>query len=236
MTYTASTHLWVGPQGYLKDQAYKKISQHYCVSSGCGTCAVCAQIKQEQFYGMLVVHAPKNRYTRVDFDAVFAACALARPAQEPLFCIIESADTLSPACANSLLKVLEEPPANWHWLLLTDRATDMLPTLLSRCMVTRFDAHVDVVEHELYTQLTGARFDTLAFHAVLERHKMSELQAVLLYDKIVAFWSDKAVHTIRYAPLAQWLHNFLHYQPMPGSSKFFWRTVFVHMQALVERG
>jgi hypothetical protein len=40
--------------------------------------------------------------------------------------------------ANSMLKLLEEPPAGTVMLLLTDRIGAVLPTLVSRCQILRF--------------------------------------------------------------------------------------------------
>ncbi len=42
--------------------------------------------------------------------------------------------------ANSLLKVLEEPPSNTTFLLLTENPNDMLPTIRSRAMLYRLGA------------------------------------------------------------------------------------------------
>jgi DNA polymerase-3 subunit delta' len=42
--------------------------------------------------------------------------------------------------ANALLKTLEEPPSYVVLLLLTDRITQVLPTIASRCQAVRFDA------------------------------------------------------------------------------------------------
>jgi DNA polymerase-3 subunit delta' len=42
--------------------------------------------------------------------------------------------------ANALLKTLEEPPSYVVLLLLTDRVTQVLPTIASRCQPVRFDA------------------------------------------------------------------------------------------------
>lgn len=42
--------------------------------------------------------------------------------------------------ANSLLKVLEEPPEYAHLLLLTENVSDLLPTIRSRCCMMRLEA------------------------------------------------------------------------------------------------
>lgn len=54
--------------------------------------------------------------------------------------VLEAADTMNDEAANALLKTLEEPPAYVVLLLLTDRVTQVLPTVASRCQPVRFDA------------------------------------------------------------------------------------------------
>jgi DNA polymerase-3 subunit delta' len=53
--------------------------------------------------------------------------------------VLERADTMNDEAANSLLKTLEEPPEYVVLLLLTDRPTQVLPTIASRCQPVRFD-------------------------------------------------------------------------------------------------
>jgi DNA polymerase-3 subunit delta' len=52
--------------------------------------------------------------------------------------LIDEADKLNDASANALLKILEEPPATAHIILLTSRPAMLLPTIRSRCQVIRF--------------------------------------------------------------------------------------------------
>jgi DNA polymerase III delta' subunit len=52
--------------------------------------------------------------------------------------IIDGIDTLNKESANSMLKLLEEPPQGTLMLLLTDRINAVLPTLVSRCQILRF--------------------------------------------------------------------------------------------------
>ena len=53
--------------------------------------------------------------------------------------VLERADTMNDEAANALLKTLEEPPGYVVLLLLTDRLTQVLPTISSRCQPVRFD-------------------------------------------------------------------------------------------------
>ena len=54
--------------------------------------------------------------------------------------IIERADTLNVSAANSLLKVLEEPPPYVAFVLLSPHSARLLPTVLSRCQLIRMAA------------------------------------------------------------------------------------------------
>lgn len=53
-------------------------------------------------------------------------------------CIILNADKLNDTTSNLLLKILEEPPANVHFILTTERVSSVLPTITSRSSVIRF--------------------------------------------------------------------------------------------------
>src|SRR4051795_8652261 len=75
----------------------------------------------------------------VDESVVSAAARTPFEARHRVF-VLEAADTMNDEAANALLKTLEEPPAYVVLLLLTDRITQVLPTIASRCQPVRFDA------------------------------------------------------------------------------------------------
>jgi len=49
------------------------------------------------------------------------------------FCIVDSADEMNASSANALLKILEEPPVNSLFLVLSHTPGRLLPTIRSRC-------------------------------------------------------------------------------------------------------
>lgn len=59
--------------------------------------------------------------------------------------LILGAESMNPAAANALLKMLEEPPASVYFILVTSKPRALLPTLRSRCMSIAFQvpARVD---------------------------------------------------------------------------------------------
>lgn len=52
--------------------------------------------------------------------------------------VIEPAEAMTPAAANSLLKILEEPPAGVYFLMVSHAWRRLLPTIRSRCRVLPF--------------------------------------------------------------------------------------------------
>src|SRR5919109_4860708 len=73
-------------------------------------------------------------------DAVVSAAARTPFEARHRVFVLERADTMNDEAANALLKTLEEPPPYVVLLLLTDRPTQVLPTISSRCQPVRFDA------------------------------------------------------------------------------------------------
>jgi DNA polymerase III subunit delta' len=56
----------------------------------------------------------------------------------PNVAVFDGIDSLNKESANSMLKLLEEPPAGTVLLLLTERPNAVLPTIVSRCQILRF--------------------------------------------------------------------------------------------------
>lgn len=52
--------------------------------------------------------------------------------------LIGDAETMNSAAANSLLKILEEPPPSVYFILVTSKSKSLLPTIRSRCSVVPF--------------------------------------------------------------------------------------------------
>ena len=75
----------------------------------------------------------------IDEPVVSAASKTPFEANRRVF-VIERVDELGDEAANRMLKTLEEPAWFVHLILLTDRLTEVLPTISSRCQLVRFDA------------------------------------------------------------------------------------------------
>lgn len=64
--------------------------------------------------------------------------------------ILEDAERMQPACANILLKTLEEPTLGTTFVLISHSLNEILPTIVSRCAVLQFQP---IPEKEIAKQL-----------------------------------------------------------------------------------
>lgn len=129
-----------GPEGCGKQLAARAFAAALlCKDGGCGECRDCRLALDERHPNEFLVE-PEGRDIHVDTIREEVWHPAYRTAPEPgrkVF-LIREADRLNPAAADTLLKVLEEPPADAVILLLSARPHELPETVLSRCHVVTF--------------------------------------------------------------------------------------------------
>lgn len=111
----------------------------------CGICESCRLMDIENnsfahpdFYLLTAEEAGKD--IKIEQVKEMAKQAAFAPVlSEHKVCIIDDAGQMTAEAANSLLKLLEEPPPGWLFILITQQAERLLPTVLSRVVRLRFD-------------------------------------------------------------------------------------------------
>jgi DNA polymerase-3 subunit delta' len=95
-------------------------------------------------------------------------------------CIVDTVDELNPNAANALLKILEEPPRQSLFLLVSHAPARVLPTILSRCrkLLLRPLASDDVVRAA--AQAAGLARDDPALSEAAEAAEGSVARALTL--------------------------------------------------------
>ena len=95
-------------------------------------------------------------------------------------CIVDTVDELNPNAANALLKVLEEPPQQSLFLLVSHAPARVLPTILSRCrkLLLRPLSTVDVIHAA--AKATGIAADDPALAEAAEASEGSVSRALTL--------------------------------------------------------
>lgn len=103
--------------------------------------------------------------------------------------LLSSADHMGDAAANALLKTLEEPPENCHFILLANSVEKMLPTIISRCNKWKSNALNEEqiyswlnssLDRSLTTQIINMHFAApLAAKAFIDENKIANLQNLI---------------------------------------------------------
>ncbi len=146
----AAAYLFVGPPGVGKNltaiEFVKALNCEGSESDGCDECAPCRQIERGEFpdlyapdqQGRRIVKGTSgergrntlvNIISRLHYPAVMGGAKMV---------MLDPADALTPEAGNMLLKTLEEPPRNTHFILVTTLESAVLPTIVSRCQRLRF--------------------------------------------------------------------------------------------------
>jgi DNA polymerase-3 subunit delta' len=86
-----------------------------------------------------VIQFDKNATIWIDtVRAIRRASAMTAAEGRRKVFVIRDADRMGANLAGVLLKILEEPPADTHFILTSGRAQALLPTIVSRCQALRF--------------------------------------------------------------------------------------------------
>lgn len=107
---------------------------------GCDDCPSCRAIDAGNHPDVMTLTVEIQK-VKVEQAEIVRQMAYLRPmtGRKRVF-IIDDAKDMSAQAANSLLKVLEEPPSFCHVILITDSPHLLLPTILSRCRILPFSA------------------------------------------------------------------------------------------------
>lgn len=132
-------YILAGPVGSGKHTLARLLAAAMeCTAGKARPCCVCAQCRK----ALSGTHP--DVVTVDDDEHKTVAVKVVREARSDLYVkpnegrrkvyLFPRADDMGPASQNALLKVLEEPPAYGAFLLLTDSAQKLLPTIRSRCV------------------------------------------------------------------------------------------------------
>lgn len=174
--HPAQALLLAGPRGVGKGElarvwAQALLCEAPCADgAACGTCAAChwSETGAHPDYLRVTLQEKTTREgetrmaTAIEVDQAreavdFVQLSTYRAGYRVV--LVDPADSLNLAAANALLKVLEEPPLNTVFVLVSDQPRRLLPTIRSRC--TRIDIGLPPVD-EAVAWLSGRGLDEAA--------------------------------------------------------------------------
>ena len=146
-------YLFVGPRGVGRHNAAIAFAQllncERADGDACGQCRTCTLIASGQHPDVRVVDVAQGRLldpedTTKTGIGIKQVLALRREVVYPPYqsrwkvYVLVDAEAMTNEAANSLLKVLEEPPARVVIVLIAESTVPLLPTVVSRCQLVRF--------------------------------------------------------------------------------------------------
>ncbi|MCX5922666.1 MAG: hypothetical protein NTX86_05070 [Candidatus Dependentiae bacterium] len=238
---TPPAQLWIGSHDFLVEHTELYLQKFFCAQQGCQYCTACTQIRDRQHHAVRWVKPEKN-YTLDELSIIFNTIAYALNPDEHFFFVLQKADFLTLTCANSLLKSLEEPPAGYHFILLAERQEPILPTIRSRCIVHSFNTSAFNRTSALFDFFTTTKaHNPSIFLAALEQSKITERDSIELLDALFAHWlaicrsavieNEQMVVKESYNVITK-IQQAITMPPMPGSSKIFWKNLFLQIKKL----
>lgn len=227
--------LLIGSHEQVQKQIISWLQQVWCSHNACTTCITCLQIQNFQHHGLLHCTPSGNNYALADIDAMIGCIQFVREPDEHFFVILAHADRLPAACANRLLKTLEEPPIGYHFMLCTPSVEAILPTIQSRCMVHQVGhAHSTPV---LWDHFIAATANPLSFLQALQATTIAEHEIVQLIHELSGYWSQQYKERIQANKSTESielkldiLHKAFEQPVAPGSSKIVLRNLYLLLQ------
>ncbi|HEB70474.1 MAG TPA: DNA polymerase III subunit delta' [Desulfobulbus sp.] len=150
----AHAYLFSGPDGIGKATVAREMAASlFCTEKDtpepCGHCPGCRQYDSGNHPDFIHVQ-PDGVSIKIDrIRALKKQLAFSPFAGGMRVILIEEAQTMRREAANSLLKLLEEPPPDNLFLLIASDAEPILPTIVSRCQVVAFAPLADDIAAEI---------------------------------------------------------------------------------------
>ena len=87
----------------------------------------------------------KKKIFREDISYILDFFSTKDEVNQKRVCLINSLDDLSKDAVNSLLKIVEEPNNNSHFILINHKEVAAIPTIKSRSHIIKFKYHIYVL-------------------------------------------------------------------------------------------
>jgi hypothetical protein len=220
------------------EHATQLLCRHFCrqEAGDCDCfCLDCRRIKQHQHPALIWI-CPEKDYTVAEVEVIFDKVRFTLEDNERFFFVLEKAQTLNPATANRLLKILEEPPRGYVFLLLTANKNAILPTILSRSYIIslggwqKVSTLHPVMEYLVYPAKLD---DPIGFEQELKRHKLSEHEAVQLCFELLEYLVQQqacpTADTSWIQASIEMVKDHLRTPPATASADFFLKRLFLNM-------
>ena len=150
----AGAYMLVGSSGIVEKEAEDFIFHLLCeTNSACGKCPACKKLKAGVHADYIRIKKSKKNIVVEDIQHIpTEASQKAFEGGKKVF-FIPDASSMNEQAQNKLLKIIEEPPENTVFLLGLSNIKNILPTIVSRCIIIKIQGNnVDAAANYLKTE------------------------------------------------------------------------------------
>jgi DNA polymerase-3 subunit delta' len=191
----------VGKKAFALEFAHWLICEQPLEDKACGQCKACQLIQAESHPDLMTLY-PEEEGKAIKVDQIrelINKMSLTGHGQKYRVIIIAPADALNINASNSLLKTLEEPPANTVLILISDKPSKLMATIRSRSQMIRFDLPTTELSLQWLKQQNVDNAELvlkLSSGAPLAALAMAEGDTLQIRDKLFNNWQELATGKI----------------------------------------
>lgn len=206
-------------------------------------CLECRRIKNHQHPFMVWINPEKN-YSVDDVEIIFDRTKFALDEGQTFFFVLDQASSLNSATANKLLKVLEEPPTGYKFILLAENINTLPATVISRSHIIKIaneDKQTPQLAFLKYFTAPENLPDPILFDQELKKAGLSEQECVELCYDLMEYFVNKQksnkkeiLNQVQDDKILKYFRNGLeiiqkrlHKPPCPGSSNMFLKLLYL---------
>ncbi|MCF7910817.1 hypothetical protein K9L16_04035 [Candidatus Pacearchaeota archaeon] len=235
--------IFVGHEDLLIQETEKILQSYFCKnkdSKNC-FCSECKKIKNHQHESIIWINPEKN-YSVKDLDIIFEKISFKLERDQKFFFILQKAQYFNDSSANKLLKVLEEPPTGYNFILHTNNLNVILPTIKSRCYIVNFvDNNLQsLYSHPLLSFFYNNNLDSpVEFEKELKKLNLSDNQSIELINEMLNFYAQKIIESHKadfnsdkenlekFEKIFEFIKEKIKKLPQSGSSNIFWKNLYI---------
>jgi DNA polymerase-3 subunit delta' len=236
------TQLFVGNQNFLHKKTETLLIKTFCSTQEPDCfCSQCKKIKRNQ-HELIIWICPEKEYKLADIQIIFEKTKFALEPNQSFFFVLQKADTLSLTCANKLLKVLEEPPRGYNFILHTNNINTILPTIKSRCHIVHFEIETQNynLQHPIASFFYNQQCDNpTQFEKELKKQHLSSSESIHIAHNMISYFSQKILtffsqndvptpQILYFEKVITYLKKAMKTPPQSGSSTLFWKNIYIN--------
>lgn len=234
--------LWLGENNKLIIHTEKFLRDLWCKNKNCGYCFICKAISEHQHHLLLWIKPEKHFYSVDQIEEIQHKTAFELNQDEDFYIVFEQAEALSINSCNKLLKIVEEPPRGYHFIFLAPSMENILPTLISRCILTNFknENFFEIRYINFAEKILDTKTSLFDLQKEIESLNPNEYETnrilTIIFENLMRAYKDqidkKENEALRTFKILEIIKSSLKQTPMPGSAKIFWRNILLQISTV----